>query len=204
MGPAPSSCRAAADAAPGVVSSGVTTLPPEAALSRVPVRIASILLGLAAAAATDPQAVLPSGDLAAFRERVVSDRGHPLLLNFWATWCPPCLKEIPVLNRLQADLGPSGARFLAVSLDPLVYPDPAEAREKVTRAAREGSFELPLFLYDGDPEALGQAYDLPPGLPHTLLLGPDGAVLDRVEGQIRDDEAERLAARIRAALGSSR
>ena len=74
------------------------------------------------AVAAGSELVLPITDLSGLQERLREDRGHPLLVNFWATWCVPCIHEIPTLNRMQQDLGPAGARFLAVSLDPFVYP----------------------------------------------------------------------------------
>lgn len=46
-----------------------------------------------------------------------SQRGHPVLLNFWATWCPPCTEEMPSLEKLAAGLQGSDVRTLAVSVD---------------------------------------------------------------------------------------
>ena len=46
-----------------------------------------------------------------------SQRGHPVFLNFWATWCPPCTEEMPSLERLAAGLEDSDIRTLAVSVD---------------------------------------------------------------------------------------
>ncbi|MGD8375005.1 MAG: TlpA disulfide reductase family protein [Acidobacteriota bacterium] len=153
-----------------------------------------------ALAATGAGPELPSADLAGLTARIEQDRGHPLLISFWATWCVPCVQEIPALNGLQEALGPAGARFLAVSLDRLVYPDPDEARRRVADVVASESFRLPVLLYAGDPEALSRTYQVPAGLPHALLLSPDGAVLERVEGQLREGEVGRLTARIRAAL----
>ena len=154
-----------------------------------------------ASEAPDPmESVLPAGDLVALQERVARERGVPLLINFWATWCLPCIHEIPPLNEMREDLQPQGAHFLAVSLDPLVYRSIDEARSKVAQVIREESFRLPMFLYDGDQEALQQRYELPGSLPQTILLGPDGKVLDRVEGRLNPAEVERLVDRIRHTL----
>ncbi|HEY4186899.1 MAG TPA: TlpA disulfide reductase family protein [Polyangia bacterium] len=46
-----------------------------------------------------------------------SQRGHPVLLNFWATWCPPCAEEMPSMERLAAALESSDIRTMAVSVD---------------------------------------------------------------------------------------
>src|ERR1700679_2445332 len=70
--------------------------------------------------------------------------GKLLLLNFWATWCPPCIEEIPGLNQLAKQLGPKGLVILGVSVDkdadlyrkfltrsPLVYPTARDPEEKI-------------------------------------------------------------------------
>lgn len=167
-------------------------------LGRVVVAVAALAaLGLAAAAPESGPAV---GDLGGLQERARQDRGRPLLINFWATWCRPCVEEFPTLNGLQEQF--PGARFLAVSLDPLVYPDREEALTKVAELVREHPLHLPMFLYEGDPEALQQAYGLSPGLPHTMLLDADGEVVDRVEGALDAGEVDRLTERIRVLTAS--
>jgi peroxiredoxin len=70
--------------------------------------------------------------------------GKLLLLNFWATWCPPCVEEIPGLNQLSRQLGPKGLVILGVSVDkdeklyrdflarsPLAYPTARDPEEKI-------------------------------------------------------------------------
>jgi cytochrome c biogenesis protein CcmG, thiol:disulfide interchange protein DsbE len=50
-------------------------------------------------------------------ERLSSLRGKVVVLNFWATWCPPCRDELPSLNRLEAKIAPMGATVLGISVD---------------------------------------------------------------------------------------
>jgi thiol-disulfide isomerase/thioredoxin len=57
---------------------------------------------------TDPQG--QPLDLAAFR-------GHPTLVNFWATWCPPCVEELPMLNAFHTAHGPQGWRVVGLAVD---------------------------------------------------------------------------------------
>jgi hypothetical protein len=104
------------------------------------------------------------------------------------------------LNDLRQRLEPAGVRFLTVSLDTFVYQDVAEARRKVSSVVAEHGLRLPVFLYVGGQESLSQTYDLPPGLPCTLLLGADGKVLERVEGQLEPSEVERIEKAARAAV----
>ena len=164
-------------------------------------RFGMLAIAMAAAAwAAPPAPVIVQGDLSALRGAVGVAGGGPILVNFWATWCAPCVHEIPLLNDLHARLAPKGVRFLAVSLDPFVYQDLAEARRKVSTLVAERGLLLPVFLYVGGQESLSQTYDLPPGLPCTLLLGADGKVLERVEGQLEPSEVERIAKAALAAV----
>src|ERR1700750_2751442 len=70
----------------------------------------------------------PSFSIKADNGRTVTARdfgGKLLILNFWATWCPPCVQEVPSLNQLQRQLGPKGLVVLGVSedKDPQAYKD---------------------------------------------------------------------------------
>lgn len=103
--------------------------------------------------------------------RTLSDyRGQVVLLNLWATWCPPCLKELPELNRFQEKYGPKGVAVVTIS---------DERRETVQRFQRE---RLPLNTVS--------AY-LPPGrkwpAPYDRVLEsrPTSFVIDR-DGIIRE------------------
>jgi len=149
--------------------------------------------------AAPPTPSLVEGDLAALSQMLQENGGKPTLVNFWATWCAPCVHEMPLLNALHERLAPGGVRFLAVSLDSLVYPDVAEARAKISKLVAEKEFRLPVFLYLGGQEGLEQRYDLPPGLPYTLLLGADGKALERVAGQLEPSEIERIEKAVRSA-----
>ena len=132
-------------------------------------RLAPLAHGeVAAFAVADPSRRLP--DLA-FRdgsgaERHLADwRGRTVLLNLWATWCVPCRKEMPALDRLQAQLGSPAFEVVAVSIDR----DP----KAVGQFFREyGIRNLALYI---DPSsdiagALGIV-----GIPATLLVNRDGS-----------------------------
>ncbi|MBW3575021.1 MAG: TlpA family protein disulfide reductase, partial [Actinobacteria bacterium] len=56
-------------------------------------------------------------DLSGAPVSLESLRGEVVLLNIWATWCPPCREEMPSMQRLQEKLGPEGLRIVAVSID---------------------------------------------------------------------------------------
>ena len=92
-------------------------------------------------------------------------RGQVVVLDFWATWCPPCRRELPRLDALNAELARRGGRVLAVSID--------EDRENVDRFARRYGLKLPIVL-DG-PNGVARELDLQ-DVPLTLVLDRDGQV----------------------------
>jgi thiol-disulfide isomerase/thioredoxin len=92
-------------------------------------------------------------------------RGQVVVLDFWATWCPPCRRELPRLDALHAELARKGGRVVAVSID--------EDRENVDLFARRYGLRLPIAL-DG-PDGLAHELDLRE-VPLTLVLDRDGRV----------------------------
>ena len=170
--------------------------------------------GNGAAACTDSRPVvaalnpLAKGEVAAFivaeRPRPVPDlvfqdaegrvrklsewRGRTVLLNLWATWCVPCRREMPALDRLQARLG--GERFDVIAVD-LDTRGPESVGKFLRDAgidhlARYSDSSLKLFQ---DLKAQGRA----PGLPTSLLIGPDGCELGYLPGPAEWDSPDGLA-----------
>jgi thiol-disulfide isomerase/thioredoxin len=91
--------------------------------------------------------------------------GEVVVLNFWASWCAPCRKELPRLDALHASIAGRGGRVVAISID-------QEARN-VSRFARERHLALPLY-HDG-PDGLARRLDLP-HVPYTIVLDRHGEV----------------------------
>lgn len=106
-------------------------------------------------------------------------RGETVLLNFWATWCPPCVWEMPSLERLHKTLGADGFRVLAVSLDEQGWPPVDQFLERV-------SISFPILL-----DAQGEVANIYGTfqLPETYLIGPDGIVLKKYIGPREWDDA---------------
>lgn len=97
-----------------------------------------------------------------------------VLVNFWATWCPPCRREIPDLIELQQSYGDEGLRVIGISLD---RGDP----EAVRRFAGETGINYPVVIDDG---TAAEAFGGVPALPTTYLIGPDGRIRGRVPGLV--------------------
>jgi Thiol-disulfide isomerase and thioredoxins len=96
------------------------------------------------------------------------------LLNLWATWCGPCEKEFPDLERLRRDYEPKGLRVLAVSVD---LGDDAKVREF---ARNHGAG----FTIGRDPDGSAQRLFQTVGLPETFLIASDGTLLWRHFGAL--------------------
>jgi thiol-disulfide isomerase/thioredoxin len=111
-------------------------------------------------------------------------RGKIVLLNVWATWCAPCIKEIPALDRLAAALKDEDFVVVAVSVD-------RKGIDAVRRAFRERDVQrLPIYI-DRSGEALRRVRAV--GLPASLLLDREGRELGRAAGAAAWDDSETIA-----------
>ena len=89
-----------------------------------------------------------------------------VLLNFWATWCPPCREEIPGLINLQKKYGGAGFTVLGVSI--------GESQVKVASFVGKEKINYPVLL-DGD-QGVAETYHIV-GIPTSYLIGSDGKIL---------------------------
>ena len=108
-------------------------------------------------------------------------QGNYVLLNFWATWCAPCIKEMPALDRLAGKLVNQNFIVVAVSQDEggpsLVRPFVEKLKISNLRV-----------IYDQDKRSFRE-YALR-GLPTTVLISPDGKIIARLEGGADWDEGD--------------
>ena len=101
-------------------------------------------------------------------------RGKAVVLNFWATWCPPCKEEIPWFVDLQKRYGEQGLQIVGVSMD-----DDGD-QKSVAKFAAENSINYPILLGKENVAAQYGGIDY---LPTTFYIDRSGVVLDRVFGQ---------------------
>jgi len=108
--------------------------------------------------------------------------GKPLLLNFWATWCPPCVEELPMLNAFYRQQAPNGWQVLGLAID-----QPSAVRKFLQRIP----LEFPVGLAGLGGTDLGRSLgNLTGGLPFTVVLGGNGRVVHRKMGQITPQDLQ--------------
>jgi thiol-disulfide isomerase/thioredoxin len=128
-------------------------------------------------------------DMAGNAASLADFKGHVTLVNLWATWCQPCLKEMPSLVRLQAKEG-AALKIVALSED-------MGGVDKVKSFVDKHDLgKLPIYL---DPKSSAMhGFELR-GLPTSILIGADGKVLGKVEGQA-DWDGDKIEAAIKPLL----
>jgi thiol-disulfide isomerase/thioredoxin len=114
------------------------------------------------------------------RLAMASLRGKPLVMNFWATWCPPCVREMPALDRFAREHNAKGWQVLGLAAD---NAEPVRKFLAVTPV----SFAIALTGFAGIDlsQRLGNVSG---GLPFTVVFGREGQVLHRHTGETRYEQ----------------
>jgi thiol-disulfide isomerase/thioredoxin len=122
-------------------------------------------------------------------ELVAADlRGRPLLLNFWATWCTPCIKELPELNRFQAESKAGGWQVLGLAVD---------SPEPVRQFLRKLPLDFPTALAGLTGTSLARTLgNKQGGLPFSVAFDRGGALIWQKLGATDLPELRSLAARL--------
>jgi peroxiredoxin len=111
-------------------------------------------------------------------------RGQPVLLNVWATWCPPCREEMPALQALHEEYGPRGLRVLGVSVDT------QGSEATIRRFLEEGGYTFTI-LHDAADAVSRQFRTI--GVPETFLIDGEGRIVRRWIGRFDPLAADVLA-----------
>lgn len=107
-------------------------------------------------------------------------RGKVVLINFWATWCPPCRAEIPDLIRLQREYRSRGLQVIGVTYPP-------QKLATVRRFVRRAKVNYPVALGTKETKSIFTSTET---LPVTIVIGTDGRVRDIIEGILLPEEFE--------------
>jgi peroxiredoxin len=124
--------------------------------------------------------------------RLADLHGDAVLLNVWATWCPPCREEMPGLQALHATYGDRGLRVLGVSVD-------SRGAESAIRGFTADHGITFTILHDPS-ETVSRQFRTT-GVPETFLIDRDGRIVHRWIGAF-DPEAPDVAERIETVLGT--
>lgn len=108
--------------------------------------------------------------------------GRPILINVWASWCGPCIKEMPELNRYAKAQGANGTQVVGIALD---------NAEDVAAFLKRVPVGYPIVLDRPGPRDSGVQLGNPKGvLPYTVLIGADGKLLKQRIGPFEDGEID--------------
>lgn len=113
-------------------------------------------------------------------------RGRPLLLNFWATWCPPCVREMPEIDRFARQFGPNGWQVVGIAVDQAQPVRDFLARNRV-------SYPIALAGFDGVALSRQLGND-GGGLPFTVAIDAGGHIAHKHVGETRFDTLATWAA----------
>ena len=109
-------------------------------------------------------------------------RGKPILLNFWATWCAPCVEEMPMLDRFFREHAANGVQVVGLAID-----QPSAVRKFLQKTAV--TYPIGLAGLDGT-ELIRTLGNTAGGLPFTLALTADGGVAERKMGKLEQADLD--------------
>ncbi len=114
--------------------------------------------------------------------RQLSDwAGRPLVVNYWATWCPPCVREIPLLSKLRKDRAGMKLEVVGIAVD---------FREDVLAFAKREKLDYPLLIGEEDGLAAVDAVGMTPAFPFTLFTDSKHRVIALKVGELHQPELD--------------
>ena len=123
------------------------------------------------------QQTLPDANGEVFRFEQL--RGQQVVVNFWATWCAPCVEEMPELSALATEMQSTGTRFLGVGVD---------SQDAIARFSRRIPVSYPLVVANATGAFLAAKFgNAVGGLPYTVVISPSGKVKKQILGRVTVD-----------------
>ena len=132
---------------------------------------------------------LTLADLTGKRHALRDGSGHARLFNFWATWCEPCLREIPLLNALQQDHAAEGLQVVGIAVD---------MRDSVRKFLRTTPMRYTLLVGEDDGFEAAQKFGMTLALPFSVFADENNRIIAVKLGELHRDEAAAILANMRA------
>jgi thiol-disulfide isomerase/thioredoxin len=107
--------------------------------------------------------------------------GRPLMVNFWATWCEPCQREIPLLEDLRREHAGNGLEIVGIAID---------SADSVAKYARDHSMGYPILIGERGGLAAAAAFGMDTVLPFTVFADAQGRIVGVRIGELHRDQAE--------------
>jgi len=128
-------------------------------------------------------------DLKGKRHALREGSGHARLFNFWATWCEPCRREIPLLNTLQQDHGAEGLEIVGIAVD---------MRDSVLKFLRKTPMHYTLLVGEDDGFEAAQKFGMALALPFSVFADEQNRIVAVKLGELHREEAAAILANMRA------
>jgi peroxiredoxin len=125
-------------------------------------------------------------DLNGEEHRLSDYKGQGVFLNFWGTWCKPCAKEMPAMDRQYEIYKEQGVQVLAVNI--------AQSDFEVQRFASQYGLDFPIVI--DKTKSVMEAYNIDP-LPTTLLINPEGEIEQIIRGEMTEQDIAGFMEQIR-------
>jgi thiol-disulfide isomerase/thioredoxin len=133
-----------------------------------------------------PELALPGLD--GTRHRLIDWKGRPLVVNFWASWCEPCRREIPLLKSLRRERATDHLEIVGIAID---------FRAAAQKYAKDSGIDYPVLVGEqGGFEAVA-AFGMDPVLPFSAFADPAGRIVTLKVGELHRDEADFILDRMR-------
>jgi thiol-disulfide isomerase/thioredoxin len=116
-------------------------------------------------------------------------KGQPLLINFWATWCAPCRREIPLLKTLRRERAADGVEVVGIAVD---------FRDAVQNYAREMSIDYPVLVGEQDGLEAIAAFGMDTVFPFTVFTDRQARIVTLKIGELHPDEARFILDQVKA------
>ena len=113
---------------------------------------------------------------------------RPLMVNFWATWCAPCRREIPLLNQLKRERAAENAEIVGIAVD---------FRDDVLAFVKEVPLNYPLLIGEEDGLAAAEAFGMGMAFPFSIFVDSQNRILTVRIGELHEDEANFAFDRLR-------